>query len=269
MQKAWLGAREAYEHIEGALAPIFPDVDRSLDFRYEGFLVSLDGKGDADLFDDKGVIGMHAAERILFLETTPPNVIAFEATLPGYKAAAWPATEAEAASFKNKLLAKIIADAKTIRDSWEPAKIDIGTAYQGLVGLMKEQNEKVTKASEGTEESRYAQRTMSDLRWNLAGTKKVYAFFSPWLRSKAGGVPIDDQIKAGFAKLQALYDAVPGDAIPTPPATWSAETPSATDLASPFGKLWGGVKEAVDPLKKGSVVEQMSAAATLFGFPIF
>ncbi len=269
MQTAWLAARESYEHVEGALAPIFPDLDRALDERYDGFLESLVGKGDDYLFDDKGVTGMHAAERILFLETTPANVVAFEASLPGYKAAAWPATETEAADFKTKLLAKIIVDAKAIRDSWRPAKIDIGTAYQGLIGLVNEQKEKVNKASEGSEESRYAQRTMKDLRANLVGTRKIYAFFSPWLRSKPGGVAIDDQILAGFAKLQGVYDGVTTDAIPAPPATWSAEAPSAADLASPFGKLWSGVHEAVDPTKKESVVGQMNAAAVVFGFPTF
>ncbi|MBK7402339.1 MAG: hypothetical protein IPJ34_40415 [Myxococcales bacterium] len=170
---------------------------------------------------------------------------------------------------RHRELAKIIVDAKAIRDSWRPAKIDIGTAYQGLIGLVNEQKEKVNKASEGSEESRYAQRTMKDLRANLVGTRKIYALFGPWLRSKPGGVAIDDQILAGFAKLQGVYDGVTTDAIPAPPATWSAEAPSAADLASPFGKLWSGVHEAVDPTKKESVVGQMNAAAVVFGFPTF
>lgn len=269
MQTAWLGARDAYEHVEGALAPIFPDLDAAIDERYDGFLEGLVGKGDDDLFDDKGVIGMHAAERILFLESTPANVVAFEKSLPGYKAAAWPATELEAASFKDKLLVKLVADTKTLRDQWQPAKIDIGTAYQGLIGLVNEQREKVNKASEGSEESRYSQRTMRDLRNNLLGTKKIYALFSPWLRSKPNGPAVDDAIVAGFAKLDAAYATVSGEAIPAPPATWSAEAPSATDLATPFGKLWTVVREAVDPLKAGSVVERMNAAAKIFGFPTF
>lgn len=269
MQRKWLDARRAYEHVEGALAPIFPDLDHSLDARYEGFLEGLVGKGDDYLFDDQGVTGMHAAERILFVKSTPANVIAFEKSLPGFKAAAWPATDGEAGDFKQKLLRKVVADAQAIRAGWQPAKIDIGTAWQGLVGLMNEQKEKVDKASEGTEESRYAQRTMNDIRWNLEGTRKIYALFSPWLRSKSGGVEIDEQIQAGFAGLSSIYGAVSGEAIPAPPATWSAEKPSDADLATPFGRLWSGVHGAVDPAKKGSIVEQMSAASALFGFPVF
>src|SRR5689334_17277045 len=38
MIAAWQRARTAYEHTEGALAPIFPDVDVSIDERYDGFL---------------------------------------------------------------------------------------------------------------------------------------------------------------------------------------------------------------------------------------
>lgn len=268
MQRKWLDARHAYEHVEGALAPIFPDLDRSLDARYEAFLEGLVGKGDDYLFDDQGVTGMHAAERILFVKSTPANVVTFEKSLPGYRAAAWPATDAEAADFKQKLLRKILADAQAIRAGWQPAKIDIGTAWQGLVGLMNEQKEKVDKASEGTEESRYAQRTMNDIRWNLEGTRKIYALFAPWLRSKSGGVEIDQDIQAGFAGLQTIYDAVSGEAIPAPPSTWSAEKPTEADLATPFGKLWSGVHGAVDPAKKGSIVERMNAASALFGFPV-
>lgn len=269
MQTAWLGARDAYEHIEGAIAPIFPDLDAAIDERYDGFLESLVGKGDDDLFDDQGVTGMHAAERILFIDSTPANVVDFEKSLPGYKAAAWPATEAEAAEFKGKLLARLVADTQTLRDQWQPAKIDIGTAFQGLIGLVNEQREKVNKASEGSEESRYAQRTMRDLRNNLVGTKKIYALFSPWLRSKSNGAAIDDAVLAGIGKLEAAYAAVSGEAIPAPPSTWSAEKPSDADLATPFGKLWTAVHEAVDPAKAGSIVERMNAAAKIFGFPTF
>ena len=35
---AWRKARVAYEHVEGATAPIFPDLDVSMDARYDDFL---------------------------------------------------------------------------------------------------------------------------------------------------------------------------------------------------------------------------------------
>ena len=57
--------------------------------------------------------GLHAVERILYVDTTNARVVDFEKILPGYKAAAFPATEAESNDFKTKLLPKIIADAQT------------------------------------------------------------------------------------------------------------------------------------------------------------
>ena len=63
----------------------------------------LNVQGDNSLFDGQGVIGMHAIERILYVQQTPAFVVGFESKLPGYKAAAFPATEQEAADFKNKL----------------------------------------------------------------------------------------------------------------------------------------------------------------------
>ena len=98
------------------------------------------------------------------------------------------------------------------------------------MSLVEEQREKVLKASTNEEESRYSQRTMTDLRDNLVGTKAAYAIFQPWITAKAGGADLDRGILAGFASLDAAYAAVSGEAIPEPPATWSAENPTAADL---------------------------------------
>jgi iron uptake system component EfeO len=311
MKTAWTGCRTAYEHIEGATAPIFPDIDATIDSRYDDFLatlapngVGISGQttpgvaGDSYLFDGVGVTGMHAVERILYADVTPARVVSYESTLTGYVAAAFPATAQEASDFKTLLVQKQIADAQTLHDGWEAAKnYDLGAAFQGLVSLMNEQQEKVDKASTNQEESRYSQTTMADIRNNLAGTERVYLLFQPWIQSKAAatadggatggatadagadagapqggnqdGKAIDAAIEAGFAKLQALYDSVTGDAIPQPPSTWSSENPTTTDQATPFGMLYEGVHQAVDPNQPGSVVAEMNAAAVLLGFPQF
>src|SRR5262245_62083760 len=39
MKTAWVNARAAYEHVEGATAPIFPDIDAAIDARYDDFLM--------------------------------------------------------------------------------------------------------------------------------------------------------------------------------------------------------------------------------------
>ena len=270
MRASWIRARTAYEHIEGALAPLFPDIDTSIDARYDDFLADLAAQGgDAYLFDGQGVIGMHAVERVIFADVIPARVVEFEKSLAGYVAAAMPATAQEAADFKDKLCAKLVADTKTLLGEWTPAKIDVAVAYTGLVSLVEEQHEKVVKASTGEEESRYAQRTMSDLRDNLAGSKTVYAIFQPWLLTKTnGGADLDRAILAGLAALETAYAGVQGEAIPEPPATWSAENPSPADLTTPFGQLYTSVTVQVDRTKSESVVAKLDAAGALLGLTI-
>lgn len=276
MRSAWVDARTAYEHVEGALAPLFPNIDFSIDARYDDFMTELAAQGgDPYLFDDSGVTGMHALERILYSDTTPARVVTFEKALPGYKAAAFPKTSQEAADFRLKLCGKLLSDQMDLQDQWQPANIDIAISFQGLISLMNEQREKVVKASSNEEESRYSQRTMADLRDNLLGSKAAYALFQPWILSKQStdprkdGKTIDAKILKGFAALDAAYGAVTGPAIPEPPATWSAEMPSAKDLETPFGRLYSSVHAAVDPASSDSVVAQMNDAAALLGFPEF
>ncbi len=267
MKASWIKARAAYEHIEGALAPLFPELDASLDARYDDFLAEIGSAGDADLFDDQGVTGLHALERILYADLAPARVVALERSLPGYVPAAFPATEAEAAELKSKLCARLVADVARLRAQWQPQRIDLAEAFQGLVSLVKEQREKVTKAGTSEEESRYAQRTLADLRANLEGTAAIYALFAPWLASRPGGAAEDRAIVRGLDAISALYTEFPGDAVPEPPATWSSDAPSADDLASPFGRLFAGVVASTDDAADGSVVRAMRGAATTLGFP--
>ncbi|MBK7857470.1 MAG: EfeM/EfeO family lipoprotein [Archangiaceae bacterium] len=273
LKARWYEARTAYEHIEGAVAPLFGEIDGAIDERYDGFLEGLGATGDQNLFDGEGVTGMHGIERILWSDTTPASVKQKEATLPGNKPAAFPSTEAEAADFKNKLCAQLVTDIGTLEEQWTPAKIDLPGAYQGLKDLMNEQREKVNNASNNLEESRYSQRTMRDLRDNLDGTKAIYALFQPWIITKpkaAGeehsGKELDDLISQGFDQVAAAYAEVSGDAIPAPPATWSAEAPSAADLQTPFGKLYLKIRDATDPASETSVVHGMDHAGELM-FP--
>ncbi|MFO0613772.1 MAG: imelysin family protein [Polyangiaceae bacterium] len=269
MKARWADCRIAYEHVEGALAPIFPDLDASIDARYDDFIA--ENGADEDLFDDQNVTGLHAAERIIYALDIPESVVELESSLPGYKAAAYPATEAEATAFRDKLLAKMVKDAEALRDQWTPANIDLPGAFTGLVALMSEQREKVNKAGNQEEESRYSQKTMFDLRANLEGTRRVYEAFRPWLKTlksadpEKDGPTLDAAILAGFDGLDAVYDTIDGDAFPSPPATWSAESPSAADLMTPFGKLYVAVTSAVDPARDGSIVHEMNHAAEALG----
>lgn len=268
MKADWSKARTAYEHIEGAIAPLFPELDRALDERYDGFLEGLAGAGDPNPFDGQGVIGMHAVERILWADSIPAGVVRVESTLAGYRPAAWPQSEAEARDFKEKLMTQLIADVQKLETQWSPAKIDLAGAFQGLKDLMVEQREKVNNASNDLEESRYSQATMRDLRDNLDGTRTLYALFQPLLRGKPTGTELDARIIAGFDAIAAAYGEVQGDAIPAPPAMWSAEMPKAEHLDTPFGRLYTKVRTATDASTPGSVVAELGQAGVLMGFPL-
>ncbi len=267
MREAWKRTRVAYEHVEGATAPIFGGLDGTMDARYDDYMLELRPDGDPDPFDGTGVTGMHGIERILYSHDIRPEVDEFESMLDGYEPARYPSTDAEAMAFKTKLVQKLIDDAQSLHDQWQPAAIDLGFAFQGLVGLMNEQGEKVDLAATGEEESRYANLTMFDLRNNLAGTKQIYEVFREWIKSKPEGVDPDIQVQARFAALTTLYASIPGEAIPTVPDGWSGDAPTPAQLDTSFGKLWKAVHDDVDPDAAGSVVFEMHAIASMLGFP--
>jgi iron uptake system component EfeO len=273
-KQAWMRARSAYEHVEGALAPLFPQIDTAIDGRYDDQLADLPA-GDDALFDGQGITGLHAIERILWADVVPPSVLAFEQGLQGYRPPSFPTNEREATSFKADLCAKLVADVQKLEDDWRPQgdTIDVGGAFDGLIDLMVEQREKVDKAATNEEESRYSQRTLSDIRDNLEGTRRIYRLFAPWIIAKkdpsrgprGDGAAIDARVEAGFAKLDATYAKTTGSAIPARPATWHGEAPTAAELATPFGELFVAVSEAVDPAAEASVVSAMNDAARLLG----
>jgi iron uptake system component EfeO len=245
MKNEWLRARAAYEHVEGAVAPMFPALDVALDSRYEEQLAG----GDAYAFDDQGVVGLDAVERIVWSDVTPPATVAFESALPGYALGAFPSTEKEAADFKNVLCAKLVADAKALEAGWSARSIDVEIAYGGLVSLMTEQSSEIMNASKGAEESRYSQSTLNDLRSNVEGVEALYGIFRPWIATKDGGEEADEKIEAGFVGLDVLYGTIEGDALPAD--------------ATAYGALLVTVTAAVDPKLDGSITNEMTKVGAL------
>lgn len=263
-ESAWKDARGAYERVEGAIAVLFPDLDAATDERYDGFLA--EGPDD-DLFDGEHVTGVHAIERIVWADRHPDWVVAFESQLPYYTVASFPADEAEATRFRDELCQRLVDDAASMRDQFEPLALDAAAAFRGVIGSMAEQYEKVGLASTGEDESRYAQHTLGDMRANLDGGRATFEAFDPWLASLDGGEGIVEEIHAGFDRVDAAYDALPGDAIPAVPATWNPDAPSEADLATDYGQLWVLLSSEADVSVAGSLVERMTAAADLLGIP--
>ena len=267
MKEAWTRAREAYERVEGAVAPLFPESDLATDARYDHFLTVGGASGDRAPFDGDGVIGMHAIERILWADAIPAVVVEFEQALPGYAPARFPATAAEAAAFRDGLAARLVSDVERLTTDVRPLRPDVAFTYRGVVDLAVEQAEKVNKAASGEEESRYAQTTMRDLRANMIGCSEAYALFRPWVADHPKGRAADARVMEAFARLKTAYARVPGDAFPRPPETWSSVAPQPADLATPFGALFSVIRREVDPGVSGSLVHALGDVASLLQLP--
>ncbi|MEO7729661.1 MAG: imelysin family protein [Kofleriaceae bacterium] len=268
MRGGWKRMRAAFERVEGAISPLFLELDEEIDGRYDTYLAKLGTTGDPHPFDDTGVIGMHAVERILYAPVMRSEVLDFESALPGYRVAAFPASDADAIAFKSQLVERLVEDVTDLQARWNPSAVELGAAYDGLVGLMTEQQAKLDLAATGEEESRYANVTLFDLRNNLDGTQKIYDLFRGWIQSKPSGEDDDDQILHELRGLEAAYTtAADGDALPLAPPGWAVDHPSDADLATPFGVLWQRVHDSVDPAIPGSVVGRMNHVAELLGFP--
>ena len=266
MRGSWRQARQAYERVEGAIAVIFPELDAATDERYDGFLE--DTGPDNNLFDDSGVTGVHAIERILWADGVRPEVEAFEKALPGYVAPSFPRTMAEARDFKDSLAARLEKDVIKMRDGWKGLALDPAAAYRGVISSMEEQLEKISLAATGEEESRYANETLADMRANIEGGKATARAFRAWLLASVGGAELEQKIAAGFARVETAYAAQPGPRLPPVPPSWSSVRPTDADLATDFGKLYGLLKQESDPESPGSLAEQMNAAAEAMGIPV-
>lgn len=262
LRAEWKNARRAYEHVEGAIAVLFPELDVSTDERYDGF---LELGPDSNLFDGSGVTGIHAAERILWSDSIPAPVKEFEQTLNGYLPAAFPANEAEARAFKEELLGRLVEETAQMEGEFGPLALDPAAAYRGVIGSMEEQLEKAQKAATGEEESRYAQHTLGDMRANIEGARATYQAFQPWLLTKKAGAELDREITAGLGRIERAYQELSGDSLPPVPSTWSSQTPSEADKETPFGRLFVLLSEETDPARDGSTVHAMNRSADELG----
>ncbi len=270
MRDAWRRMRASFALYSAATGVLFPDTLRSLDVSYDQAL----GGGDPDPFDDRGVIGMHAVERILFADVIPAQVTDFEKTLPSYAPASFPTNDKQAADFKTKLCAKMVADVTSLADEWASVDLDFGGAYLLIVTLLQAQRLEMDDALVKKEESRYAQTSLAELRANLDGTQRAYGLFKPLLVEKTSADPKQDGIaksktvEAAFGGLAAVYAGAPGDALPPlPPKLAATGMLKADELDTPFGKVYRGVLAAADRSSDGSLADELNDMIEILGFP--
>jgi iron uptake system component EfeO len=279
MKEQWQQARLAFEALEGAVDVFFPDVEASIDLRYEQALAI---GTVADPFDGRGFTGFHAIERILWSDSIPSAVRAYELTLPGHWAAAFPASEFEVTEFQNALCQQLVDVTGSLQARVQALSLDSPGAYQTAVHLLKDQLTKMEEAGAGKDESRYARYTLAEMRVNEATAEATEAAFHRWLLSKQVGVPVDAgamvdagppptgpqidmAIAAGFAQLDAAYGCTPGNGL-SPPAGWSSIDPTDAMIGtSPFGGLFLAVSGADDETNPGSLLSAMAQAIQVLG----
>ena len=131
MKDAWIRARAAYERTEGAIAPLFPDIDPAVDARYDDFLASSGRRGSGPL-RRQGVTGMHGIERISSTQDDPGVRGQDRDRDPRLQGAPWPATEGRSRRLQGPALA-----ASSSPDTPDPARrveagqaIDLATAFR-------------------------------------------------------------------------------------------------------------------------------------------
>ncbi len=272
MRAAWKQARVALDGLEGANDLFFPDAAAALDLRYEQALAL---GPDPDLFDGEGFVGLHAIERILWSDSIPPSVTAFEQTLPGYTAATFPTSPFAAAEFQTDLCDTLVSDSASLQTRVAALTLDSPSAYQTAVHLVKDQLTKLQEAGAGRDESRYAGFTLADMRANLGAAQATQGAFHAWLVSKQAGVTadggagptgsmIDAAIASGFAQLHVAYRLTSSDRL-SPPAGWSSVDPADTTLSSTFGQIFLAVRGAVDESSGDSLLSQMGQAIQVLG----
>jgi iron uptake system component EfeO len=220
------------------------------------------------LFDDEGVTGVHAIERILWADSQSERVVKFESTLPGYEKAAFPSNAEEAEAFKTELCERLVTDTKTMQDDYATVALDSSAAFWGMIGSMAEQSEKTTLAASGEDESRYAQRTLADMRANLQGAQSVFKAFRAWVAATNSSATATE-IETGLSDIGKAYSEVAGPALPAVPEDFNPDSPTDADLETPYGKLWSLLNAETDPDSDDSLINQMAAAANKMGIEEF
>jgi iron uptake system component EfeO len=259
MRAAWRRARVAYEHVEGAIAILFPETDVAIDARFERY---AEQHLDARPFDGNGFVGMHAIERILWSDAIPPAALAFERPLTGYFVARTPESAPEATAFRDELCAHLVHEVRTMQEQLAPLALDDATAWRGIEGSVEEQSEKVLLGTTGQDESRYAAITLADMRANLEGARAVLDAFAPMIAAHPDAASRRASIDAQLSALEHQYAAIGTDALPAAPADFDPDHPSD---ASPYGQLFGSLSHATLARERGTLAFELRAAGLAMG----
>lgn len=262
MRVHWHEARVRYERVEGAIAILFPQTDADVDGRYEH--VAERGT-DTEPLDDRGFVGMHAIERVLWADASRPEVIAFERALPGYVPPRPLEGEADARAFREGLCARLVRDLAAMEAALAPVALDPQTAWRGIQGSIEEQAEKLRLGTTGQSESRYADHTLADMRANLEGGRAVLEAFATEIEALPDGPERLRRLREGLSQLDETYRAIEGDGLPPVPDGFDPDAPSEAHLATPYGRLFARLARESDPEHAGSLAHALRETGLAMG----
>lgn len=263
MRARWGEARNAYERVEGAVAILFPEIDQRVDGRYEH---AVELSPDPDPFDGRGFTGMHAVERVLWADSISPETRRFEEALRGYVPPRAPSTDAEAARFRDGLCARLVADVGTMRAQLGPLALDHQTAWRGVQGSIEEQVEKVALGATGQDESRYAGRTLADMRANLASSRAILDAYAPLIAAHPEAAAHARAVASRLDALELAYGVTP-DGLPPVPEGFDPDAPSPAHAATPYGRLHALLARESDPDRDGTIAHHLREAGLAMGIP--
>jgi len=160
MKGAWQRGRAAWERSEGVLAALFPDLDQSMDARYEDFSDARAARAQWD--PDRSTAAesralQHRAHRVPARHSGHPSSRA-EATLAGAQPAAWPRPRGSGA-VQQGLVGRWSVIHSPWSDAWAPDAVDLHARVRRAHWADERASREVSLAGLQLDESRYSQRT--------------------------------------------------------------------------------------------------------------
>ncbi len=260
MRAAWKSAHAEALAVGVPLEYIFPAQAQHLDRSWEREALTLMGMPDPNPFDDQGVVGLHAIERVLWGPESSGEVLAFERKDAAYFPALAPATAADADDFANLLVGKVRAHAA----AWLKVSPALGYDQGFVVKSITDEvagafRTVITAASPGESESRYSRSTALALGQQISAVGDLWTLLRPTLpkTSKATDIAAVDM---AYARLVALRPAPGADELPLAPPTWNPFHATPEDLASPYGKLYVAMEREALGIDPGSFLQALKSA---------
>lgn len=243
MRTAWKAAHRAAVAVTEPLSELFPQAGR-MDSNWDREIDRV--QRDENPFDDIGVTGLHAIERILWADVVSEMVLTVERRHEGYAMARTPATAKEAADYATQLVGGLHRDAQALAEASSVPGYDLGFAEKAVKLQARALLRMVIVGGEpGRSESRYSDTSTDALVDQLGALAGTWKILRAALRRQ--GVPVGSfQVAdAGLERVHAAVAAIGPGPIPARPEGFNPFHPTQEDRESAFGRLYFSVEAEI------------------------